>query len=180
MVYASSVSSTWLGVSRRGLCEWAALYEAACELSLRRRERVDRLRYLTDRAQGREEHPEERGRAEQRAKPERGVEAGCLCDRAAGERAELDRSPDDPAHRRVHPSLEPLGRDRLPVADLEDVVRDRTEPEEQLPRHERRERERLRSQRISEPAEREDHGGEDDRGAETELQAQPVREQRPD
>src|SRR3954452_21088391 len=123
MVYASSVSSTWLGVSRRGLCEWAALYEAACELSLRRRERVDRLRYLTDRAQGREEHPEERRRAEERAHPERGVEGGRLCDRTARQRAERDRPPDDPAHRGVHPSLEPLGRDRLPVADLKDVVR---------------------------------------------------------
>src|SRR3954453_22628660 len=98
MVYASSVSSTWLGVSRRGLCEWAPLYEAACELSLRRRERVDRLLYLTDRAEGREEHPEERGRAEERADPERGVEARRLGERAAGEGGGGGGAPGEPRH----------------------------------------------------------------------------------
>ncbi len=38
------------------------------------------------------------------------------------ERAERDHAPDDEAHHRVHPALEPLGRDRLPVAALRDVV----------------------------------------------------------
>ncbi len=45
------------------------------------------------------------------------------------ERPERDRSPDDPAHGRVHPSLQPLGRDRLAEADLRDVVRDAAEAE---------------------------------------------------
>ena len=43
-------------------------------------------------------------------------------ERAADQRAERHHAPDDEAHHRVHPPLQPLGRDRLPEADLGDVV----------------------------------------------------------
>ena len=39
-------------------------------------------------------------------------------ERAAGERSERDRPPDDEAHDRVHPALEPRRADGLPVAHL--------------------------------------------------------------
>ena len=40
--------------------------------------------------------------------------------------------PDDEAHDRVHPPLQPLGRDRLPEADLGDVVDE--DPEAEMPK----------------------------------------------
>ena len=48
--------------------------------------------------------------------------------------SDRDRAPDDEAHHRVHPPLQPRRADRLPVADLDDVVDDDREARTELAR----------------------------------------------
>ena len=96
--------------------------EAARCLRLRRQRLVDRLGHLAQRPHRREQHRQDRERHSDRADPDRRAQAEPRGERAAEQRAERHHAPDDEAHHRVHPSLEPLGRDRLPEADLGDVV----------------------------------------------------------
>ena len=57
------------------------------------------------------------------------TDPGAEC--AADERPDRDRAPDEEAHHRVHASLEPRRTDRLPIADLDDVVDDDREAAEE-------------------------------------------------
>ena len=58
----------------------------------------------------------------------------------ARERPDGDRAPHDEAHHRVHAPLQPRRADRLPVADLDDVVGDAREAQHQHAGHEERHR----------------------------------------
>src|SRR5829696_7490055 len=57
-----------------------------------------------------------------RADPDRLAQADQAAEVAAENRPDRDRAPDDEPHRRVHPTLHAGWRDRLPEADLGDVV----------------------------------------------------------
>ena len=71
---------------------------------------------------------------------------------AACERPERNRSPHDPAHGRVHATLEALRSNRLAETDLRDVVRDRAELHHEESDDENRKWERPRRERKGKPA----------------------------
>ncbi len=78
--------------------------------------------------------------AADRSHDDRLAQADPRSERAAGERSDRDRSPDDEAHDRVHAPLQPRRADRLPVAHLDDVVDDDRVEEHELRHDEERDR----------------------------------------
>ena len=75
-------------------------------------------RHLAQRPHRREEHRQER--SDTPIAPTQIASRRPIADASAppSERAERHHAPDDEAHHRVHPALQPLGRDRLAEADL--------------------------------------------------------------
>src|SRR5918994_2029147 len=106
------------------------------------------LRHLLDRAYRREQDRQEREEGADPTDPERRPEAEPRGERAAAQRAERHRPPDEEADDRVHASLEPRWADRLPEAELRDVVGDRSEAAEDAGGDEERSRDALRRRRV--------------------------------
>src|SRR3954466_9527423 len=106
-----------LGVRSCGTCEWCRrLDEPPGSVGLHHRRLVHRRRGLLYRAGGGEHEGQEGDDAADGADPEGRPQGRPLAECAAEEGAERDRAPDDPAHRRVHASLQPRRADRLPRA----------------------------------------------------------------
>ena len=98
-------------------------------------------------------------------------------ERAAHERAERNRSPDEEAHDGVHPALNPVRRDRLPQAHLRDVVDDRGEAAENHRGDQGREREACGRKRDEEPGQSEEGHHRERRLADAEHALKPRRGQ---
>src|ERR687895_1225142 len=79
----------------------------------------------------REHDPEDREASSDATDDDRLAQADPGTEGTADDRADRDRSPHDEAHHGVHASLESRRTNRLPVADLDDVVDDDREATEE-------------------------------------------------
>ena len=117
-------------------------------------------------------------RAPSAADPERRPQAEPRPQRAAEQRSDGHRAPDHEADHGVHPALHALGADRLPEADLRDVVGHRREAAESGRDDEERNGVALRRQRNRQHRGEKTTDDREDRRADAEPAGDPVRRER--
>ena len=143
---------------------------------------LDRLGHLAQRGADRREAGSSRNEEPLPTAPTTSVSRRPIVEPSAppSERAERDRAPDDEAHHGVHPPLQARRADRLPEADLRDVVDDDHEAEQDSAGDEERDRESAGASAIKSIAGRFSERHDDRRRADAEPRRDPRRRERGD